>query len=220
MVSLGFCPNWFFHQSIIFELAFAIITLFVSLYSFKIYKIAKEKSAILFGMAFLLFSASYFIQSILNIGILYELSQNVDVLQQVSQVVNLGLNALYTHMIFMLLGLILIILITLKPRNIKVFLLLGLISILPIYLGKDPIYTFFIISSTYLLFISHNYLKNYIENKQLNTFLVFIAFLLLFLSDIHFIFSLNHSLFYVIGHYLELASYILILLNLIMVLKK
>jgi hypothetical protein len=220
MVSLGFCPNWFFHQSIIFELAFAIITLFVALYSFKIYKASREKSAILFGMAFLLFSASYFVQSILNIGILFELSQNVDILQQVSQVFNLGLNALYTHMIFMLLGLILITLISLKPRNIKIFLLLALVSILPIYLGKDPIYTFFIISSTYLLFISHHYLKNYLEKKQFNTLLVFVAFLLLFLSDVHFIFSINHSLFYVIGHFFELASYVLILLNLIMVFKK
>jgi hypothetical protein len=214
MVSLGFSPSWFFQQSIFFELAFAVITLVVALYSFKIYKLSKEKSIMLFGAAFLLFSFSYFVQSALNVGILYELSKNVDVLQKASQVVNLGLNALYTHMIFMIAGLTLITFITLKTKSPRIFLLLLSMSLLPIYLSKDPIHTFFVISSTYLIFITYSYLKNYVENKKKSTLLVFLAFLLLFLSDIHFIFAINHHIFYVIGHFLELVAYIFILVNL------
>ena len=220
MVSLGFCPNWFFQYSIFFELAFAIITLFVSLQSFKIYKLSKEKSPMLFGIAFLLLSFSYFIQSALNIGILYKLSQNVDVLHNISQVINLGVNALFTHMIFTIAALVLLVFITLKTKSTKTFILLLTISLLPIYLGRDPVHTFFVLSSTFLVFITYHFLRNYLKNKQIPTFLVFIAFLLLLLSDIHFILSINHKIFYVLGHFLELFAYLFILINLIWVLKK
>ena len=124
MVSLGFSPDWFFKYGIAFELVFAIITLFVAIYSFKIYKISKEKSTALFGFAFLLFSASYVIQSILNLGILYELSSNVQILQKVSQSINLGFSALYSHMILIMAGLVILSLLCFKTRNLKLLLLL------------------------------------------------------------------------------------------------
>ena len=220
MVSLGFCPNWFFQYSIFFELAFAIITLFVAFQSFRIYKLTKEKSPMLFGVAFLLLSLSYFIQSTLNFGILHKLSQNVDVLQNISQVINLGLNALYTHMIFTLAALVLLIFITLKTKSPKTFILLLTISLLPIYLGRDPVHTFFVLSSTFEVFIAYHYLRNYLKNRHIPNLLVFIAFLLLLISDIHFIFSLNHNIFYVLGHFLELFAYLFILINLVWGLKK
>jgi hypothetical protein len=220
MVSLGFCPNWFFQYSIFFELAFAVITLFVALQAFKVYKLSKEKSPMLFGIAFLLLSFSYFIQSALNIGILYKLSQNVNVLHNISQVINLGMNALYTHMIFTLAALVLLVFITLKTKSPKIFILLLTISLLPIYLGRDPVHTFFVLSSIFELFIAYHYLMNYLKNKYIPNFLVFAAFFLLLVSDIHFIFSLNHKIFYVLGHFLELFAYLFILINLVWVLKK
>jgi len=220
MVSLGFCPNWFFQYSIMFEIAFAIITLFVALYSFRVYKLSKEKNTMLFGVAFLFLSISYFVQSALNIGILYELSKNIDILSKVSEVINLGLNALYTHIVFTIIALTILVFITLKTKSLRIFLILLFISILPIYLGKDPLYSFYVISSTYLIFINYHYLKRYIEKRHIHNLIVFIAFMLLFLSDLHFIFSINHQIFYVLGHYFELATYILLLINLIWVLKK
>ena len=220
MVSLGFSPSWFFHHSIAFELIFAVITLFVAIYSYKIYKLSKERSAQLFSLAFLAFSFSYFIQSILNIGILYKLSENIQVFQKVSESVNLGLNALFVHMLFIITGLIILTTIFFKAKRIKLFLLLLAISIIPIYLGKEPLNIFFILSTIYLVFITLHYLKNYFKKGTTSKFIVFTAFLLLFLSNISYILSTQQTIYYVVAHFLELFTYILLLINLILVSKK
>ncbi len=220
MFSLGYSPEWFFQQSIMLELVFAIITLLVALFSFKIYNLSKQRSAIWFGAGFLLFSISYFIQSMLNIGILYRLSENVQVIGEVRQIINLGLTALNLHMILMITGLVILTHISLKEKSFRNFLLLLAVTLTPIYLSKDAVFLFFIISSILLAFLTLTYLQNYTSNKKFNTYLVFSAFLLLFLSNIHFVFTATDKLFYVIAHYFELFSYTLILTNLILVLKK
>ena len=65
MANLFLIPKWFFGYGVAFELIFAIITLAVALYSFKVYKLSNQNQPKLFGIAFLFFSISYFIQSIL-----------------------------------------------------------------------------------------------------------------------------------------------------------
>ncbi len=220
MVSLGYCPEWFFHQSITLELVFALITFLVAIFSFKIYNLSKEKKAIWFGTGFLLFSFSYFLQSILNIGILYRLSETVDIVQKASNVMNLGLTALHIHMILMIAGLVILTHISLKEKSFRNLLLLLAVTITPIYFSQNAVFLFFIISSILLGFLTLTYLLNYRTNRKFNTYLVFSAFLLLFLSNIHFVFSFTDKIFYVIAHYFELFSYLLILTNLILVLKK
>lgn len=220
MVSLGYCPEWFFHQSIGLELVFALITFLVAIFSFKIYNLSKEKKAIWFGTGFLLFSISYFVQSVLNIGILYRLSETVEVVQKASSVVSLGLTALHIHMILMITGLVILTHISLKEKSFRNFLLLLAVTITPIYFSQNAVFLFFVISSILLAFLALTYLLNYTENRRFNTYLVFSAFTLLFLSNIHFVFSVTDTIFYVIAHYFELFSYLLILTNLILVLKK
>ncbi len=220
MVSLTFGPEWFFHQSIVFEVIFAIITLLVAFYSFKIYKLTKEKAPLLLGFGFLSFSISYIIQSFLNLGIMYKLSKTVEVFQEASKVINLGLSAQNIHILLMITGLAIISYISLKSKNPKTILLLLSISIYSIFSSKNPVLNFLFISVIYLIFISYYYLSNYSKIGKTSVLLVFLTFALLLFSNISYIVALEKELFYVMGHFLELAAYIIIFINLKILMKK
>jgi len=58
------------------------------------------------------------------------------------------------------------------------------------------------------------------RRKQKKNLLVLLAFCFLLFGSVHFLVSVNHALFYVIGHFLELIAYVLILTNLLLLMKK
>ena len=70
-----------------------------------------------------------------------------------------------------------------------------------------------------MIFITWHFIKNYMNKKHPNTLLIALAFLFLLFGSFHFLISVDHQLFYAIGHILELFAYLLILLNLYLVRK-
>ncbi|MBR9704815.1 hypothetical protein GOV12_05360 [Candidatus Pacearchaeota archaeon] len=220
MAIISLVPNWFFGLDIIFELAFAIITFFLSLYAFKIYKLSDQKQSRLFGISFLLFSISYFIQSIINLSILTKFGENIHVLIKLKEISLLNYIGIYTHLIFFLIGLLTLTYMTFKIQNKKLYILLFLVSMLSLFLSMNKIYWFYFLASIFLIFIVIHYFNNYVRYKQVNNLLVLIAFIMLLFGHIHFIFSVNHAFFYVIGHFLELGAYILILISLLRMFRK
>lgn len=211
--------NWFFGYDIVLELFFAFITLLVSIYSFKVYKLSKQNHPRLFGLAFLSFSIAYFIQSILNYLILSELNKTVCTaikLQDVGILTNLGM---ISHMVFFLIGLITLTYMTLKIKSKTTYFILLISSFISFFLVINKIYWFYVFASLLLIFIAGFYFSNFIKHKQGKTFIVFLAFLFLLFGNIHFIFSVNHLLYYEIGHFLELLAYFLVLTNILLVLK-
>jgi len=212
-------PNWFFGYDAILELFFAVITLAVALYAFKVYKLSNQEQPKLFGLAFLAFSISYFIQSILNYLIITEAAQAVCEVVKIQSVALFNAIGIYIHMFFFIIGLVTLAYMTLKINSPKTYLILLASFLLSFFVVANKIPWFYMVSSLLLVFISLHYLFNFIKNKQTKTFLVFLAFLLLLFGHLHFIFSLNHVIYYAMGHFLELVAYILILINLVLVLK-
>ena len=127
---------------------------------------------------------------------------------------------IYAHMIFMMIGLATLVYMTFKTKKYRILWLLISTSLLVLMLSKKTLYTFFLLSTIYLIFISWHFIENYLKNKQTKTLLVAIAFLFLLFGRIHFMFSINHDVFYAIGHVLELFAYLFILWNLCLVRKK
>jgi hypothetical protein len=212
-------PAWFFNYVILFDLAFAIITFIVGLFAFKIYKLSNQKQSKLFGIAFIFISIHYFIQSFLNYSIISKLNENICNFMKLESVNYFNTLGTYSHMILLMIGLITLVYMTLKIKSPEVYSLFLIISFIPILFASNKLFLFYALSSLFLIYISIHYLKNYINNKQPKTLLVLIAFLFLLFGSIHFIFSVDHSTYYIIGHFLELIAYILILINLILVLK-
>jgi hypothetical protein len=220
MVSISFIPDWFFGNGMIFELAFAIITLAVSLYSFKIYKLSSDRHSKHFGYAFLFFSISYFIQFILNIAMLFEFNEAILNIIEFRSVITLDVFYIFTHMILFTLGLVTLCYMVLNVKNKLVYVGMVIASALIILFSVNQINIFYIFSSLLLLFITIYYLRNYIRDSRNKSTLMLIAFLALLFGHLHFIFLMNHTVYYIIGSFLELVAYILILINLLRVLRR
>lgn len=220
MPTLSFAPNWFFAYGLAFGLAFAAISLAVSIYSFKIYKLSGQRQSKLFGVAFLLFSISYFIQFFLNVAIVSKLSERILNIIQFQSVITLNTLSIFVHMVLFTLGLVTLIYMISGVKNKWMYLGLMFFSVLFLFLSANKINFFYIFSSLLLVIISIYYFQHSIKHKSVNSILIVIAFFLLLIGHIHFIFLINNNIEYVLGSFLELGAYILILINLFRVLRK
>jgi hypothetical protein len=220
MAHLAFIPEWFFAYGLVFGLAFAIITLAVSLYSFKIYRLSGQRQSKLFGTAFLFFSISYFIEFFLNLSIVSELNEKIISLIDFQNIITLTNLSIVIHMILFTLGLVTLFYMILNVKNKWIYSGLMLASVLFLLFSANKIIYFFIISSLLLIIISIYYFQHSIKHKNSKSIPIVLAFFFLLVGHIHFIFSINYEIEYVLGSFLELAAYILVLVNLLRVLKK
>src|SRR3989344_3870788 len=157
MTSFYVVPKWFYGVDVALEIAFALITMFVAIVAFKMFKITDEEQFEFFGVSFGFISFAYFLWAIINLFV-------------VSQLTN-GLRGLTLYELH------------------------------------------------FFRFLLAHYGLEYRKKPTHSKFLVFIAFLLLFISHAGFLLSGQHYVFYVLGHLFNLTAYIIILVNLILVLK-
>ena len=213
-------PSWFLGYDVVLEFIFAAITLTVASLGFRIYKKTSQKQAFYLAWAFMLMGISNLIQSVVNLLIISELNETTSLVTQLTEITSFNLFGLYVHMTFMLLGLSLLAFMTLKTKNIRALVLLIGLTLLSLILSKNHVVMFYALSALLLLTISEYYIKNFFKNKQTKTLLIAIAFVLLLMGSIRFLFVINHQSFYFIGHLIELVAYILVLINFFMVLKR
>lgn len=220
MVLSYLSPSWFFGYDVFLEILFAITAIIISLFAFKIYKATNQNQIKLFGISFAFISLSYVLQSIFNYLAIEELNETYNLLSEMQTIIWFKAIGLYAHMLFMIIGLAILVYMTFKTKKIRVLWLLIVISLLGIFFSINMLYMFFLFSSIYLLILLFYFANNYFQNKQKKTLLIATAFLFMFFSSVHFLISVDHQLFYAIGHILELVAYILILINFYLVLYK
>ena len=218
MAGLYIIPEWFLGYDIALNLLFGIITLIVSLYAFKIYRLSSLKQSKLFGISFSFISISYFVQSFLTIILLSKIHVNKIIsLTYFNTLYNL---ALYLHILLFIIGLVTLVYMTLNVNSKKIFSLILLLSLSPFLFTHDALHLFHMVSSLLLVFIFYHYMLNLLNKKSLKNFLVTSAFGLIFISSIIFMLALNYSIYYVIGDVIALVAYLLILINLIIIIGK
>src|SRR3989344_406130 len=194
-------PAWFSGFDALFELFFAVISLTISYFAYKIYQLSDQRPVKLHSFSFLFISLAYVARSMSNF------LPFLDVI------------SIYTHIILFLTGLSILLYMTLKPNRTTFWVLLAA-TLLSLVFINNTLLAYYILSSVYLALISWHYIQNFLSNRQTKTLLVALAFIFLFFGSFHFFMSVNHELFYVIGYFLELSAYLLILANLYLVLKK
>ena len=214
----------FFRYNLVFGLIFLIITLLVSIFAYKVYKLTKQDQLRLFSLAFLGFSLAYAVRSLIEFITFSKLNvMLVDGMgrREIAEVI-FPLRAVseYAFMLFFIGGLILLTYMTFKTKNRPMlFLLFGTVS-LSLLLNPLPLFLFHILASLFFIIIVVHYYKNYQSKKKLQTFLVFIAFVFLLLCNITLIFSVRHPNSFTLGRILELIAYFFILTDLILIYKK
>lgn len=212
-------PHWFAGYNAILEMMFFVITLLVGAYALKVYQLSGQRQSKLFGISFLLISAAYFVQSILNFAASYSMAEGCS-MQSMTAVHSLSNFGIYAHMILFMTGLITLAYMTLKIKGIKAYGLFLAAILAVLLLSSNKLYFFYALSSILLIYISFYYLRNYLKSRKISALIIFAAFLFLLFGKIHFIFSIDHGTFYVAGHLLEFVAYTLILINLVTAIRR
>ncbi len=220
MVNLALVPDWFFGYDIILELIFVAITLAVSWYAFKTYKLTGESRSKLFSISFILISLGYFALSLVNFVVFYRAETGISNYLNFLKIQVFEQIGIYIYMILFLSGLLTLAYMTFEKRSKKMYVTLFSLLFVSFVLTAEISFFFYIVSAIFLMVILWYYVKNYLEKKRLNTGLVMSAFILLFIGRSQFIFSQIDKVFYPLGHFLELAAYILILSSLVLAMKK
>ncbi len=213
-------PTGFIRFDVIFSLAFAIVTALVSAYAYRLYKLTSQKGLALFSGAFLSISVAYIIQTIFNFIIRYRIGELISRLARREAVFPLKILSAYFYTIFFAIGLVLLTYMTLKTNKTRILALLLGVVILPIIITQQALRIFHITALVLLLFISYFYYTNYTKHKNLQSLLILLAFIFLFMSNIQFAISLRQRLFFIAARSLELVAYSCILISLGLINKK
>jgi hypothetical protein len=211
-------PPWFIGFDIIIQFLFAIVSIAVAVYAYKVYKISKEKNIEQFSLGFLFISISYILMALVTLFIYFQISGGPREIA-IEHLQLTGLVGLILYMSLFIIGLINLFWVNNKKNKKETYFLIIILGLLAVFTNFNYIAAFHLTASIILLFINFHYAKDYIKNKNHKTLLVFIAFIFLFLGHAEFLFPVTYSE-YVIAHLLELVSYTLILVSLIRTLRK
>jgi len=211
-----FIPDWFFSFSVGMELLFALITLAVAVAGAKIYFISKEKDIWRFSVGFFMISISYAAWAALNAHIAADLNKGEYLFSLINPPLMHIIGA-YVYMIFFIAGLVTLAFATFKSEKDKdsiYYVLLGL-ALTAVVASYSKFVTLRIVSLFLITFLAYHYFTEWYSNRNRKTYMIFIAFILLTLSNIFFIFIISSEFTYVAGHVLELGAYSLIFYTLV-----
>jgi len=220
MAELIFSPPWFFSIDIIFQFLSLLIVLFIGLYSFKIYKLTKKVNYKYLFLAFISLTIAFLFKSFINLSLYYHLLTRFGLVKENVVLYIVQVFALLFYVLFTLSGYLILVALTHKITNLKLISLLLLLMIFGVVVGQNSQNFFHFLSVILLLFyIAPYFFNNYKTNLSLKSFLVFACFLLLAISHLMFLFEVISKQLYVLGASLMIISYLLLLVNLILVFK-
>lgn len=211
-------PGSFYLDSVVLQFLFAIVTILVSYYSYRIYRISGEKDDGLFSLSFFFISVSYWSWLVFTYFVLEPVGKFVYTIDlQNSNFI--GLIPIYVHLSFFIIGFSNLVYMKLRVSNQYVYALILCLTLPFLFVAYRLIDFTYIISSVLLFFISLLYIRDYRMRKNRKLFPLIIAFSLLFFSTICFIFGDNYQSFYVMGHLFMALSYLIILIKLVALFK-
>ena len=222
-----FSPAWFYGKDLIFDAISTIVLFLISYFSFRCYRIAKEKKTHLYlSISFLMMALAFIAKIIVNYGLYFmNIGQYAANIIQLTQPRLWSSTAPYTlgvlvFRMFTLFGLYLLYRISEKKgiswsdHAVMVYL----IAIL-VYFTQNLYYVFHATALVLLCFIVYNYMKLYLKNKNINTKTLAVSFGLLALSHAIFFFMRFDFRLYVIAEAIQLIAFIILLVMFIMVLN-
>lgn len=218
MENFLFTPLWFFGYDTTFNIISMLIALFIGIYSLKTYKLTKSNTYKYLSIAFMIIALSFFILTASNTLIYkYFLKPTIDIQKFIIVLTILKLGILGS-ILLSLIAYIIIIALTLKIDNIKTLFLIFLITLLAVLPATNRVFEFHLISVIILgLFGAPFFYKNLINYTKPTSVLVFLSFLLLATSHFFLLFMQHNGIYYVIGTGLQVISYLMLAVQLIMV---
>ncbi len=219
LVELIFSPRWFFGVDNLLDLFSLVVTLLISIYSFRFYKFSGKRNYKYFGISFLLITMAFLAKIVTN-AILYSptITYWVHNLSIITQRIMSQSNILFIlgHLAFrflFLLGLFSVYWVLSKSRERNKFPLI-IYLLAAATLGSAYSYVLFALTSiVILLYIVHYYQLAYRKKKTGPALLTLLGFVLILLSQLIFIFIFLDLKMYVLSEIVQLAGYLLLFYN-------
>ncbi|MBI2208623.1 hypothetical protein HYU50_03940 [Candidatus Woesearchaeota archaeon] len=226
--SYVFSPNWFYGFDSIIELIAILVSILLVYYSYKCFKLTKEKKYLYFSAAFLSLTFG-FIAKIIGTLAIYKPSITRTALGSSIHEAFTGLTpyninaiALVMHFFFMLLGFMILFLIIsrLTWKNQRVIALLVYFVFIATWLSIIHYQLFYFTSFVLLSLITYSYYQNYREVKSKKAGFVTIAFGILLISQAFFVFVIYSRIVYVLAELIQLLGFVYLLIPFILIFRK
>ncbi len=225
MYRLFYTPIWFNGWDLMFEAVGLVISLLISAYSFRLYRLSKENKFGYFSLAFILVFLGIFFKMFTS-GVLYNAPLREGVAIVLQPALGQGLEfadlfyraAFFLEMVTLLGAWLLIFFISQKSRErltkyyelSQITLFVYLILLISV-VSNFNFFVFYLTSVVILSMTVLNYYKSYLNKKNENTFRVMLGFMFILFSNIFFVFVFLFESFYVIGEVLLLIGFLLLL---------
>lgn len=204
-------PVWFYGMDIALDFLFAIVTLALAWFAFKVYRQMRNMPARLFALAFGCIGASFLTQSLFNTAAVAVIYGNYTFIEKLSYVTFFDSWAMNLHMVLYLLGLAVLLFMTFRNTTYRVLSVVLLMTIIALLLSVQMSLVFHALSIIYLFFICWYFVDNYNAKKQFKALIIATAFCLLLVSHL---FAMSGRVgWYVTGTLVELGAYLLLTWN-------
>ncbi len=216
-------PVWFFGIDGVFEGLAFIVALLLAIYAYRAYKLTHDKRFSLYALSFLAITLGQGIRAVTDLLMHSNLENElpyIAFLPHLQSTPLLFTAGYFLHILFMLLGLMILSCYAMKVKDIKVFCVMAF-SLLPLMLLVTSVYlAFHYLGLLFCAFIAYSYWKYWCTKKIRPTCLVFIGFLFMALSYVQFLADTVFRVLYISAHLTQLAGYLCLLAALFMVLRK
>lgn len=213
-------PTWFYGMDAVIQLFGAIVALTLAFYGYKAYKLSKDRKYLLFSLAFFLLSLDLIIYAILiPAGFVYYSFYSglyVGMLLQLARLLN------FLFIAATLLAYTLLIAVYSKINRADTITLVSVLTIIISgFIYRYQSFTGFNLVSVLLLtFIMAYTCHNCVTRKTRSSTSVFVAFILLALGHLFFVGAGISPVAFLLGHILQLAGYLSLLIGLLYMLGK
>ncbi len=225
MITLVFSPQWFYGVDIIFEILAVIVTLIISLYSFKLYKFTNERSHKYFAVFFMTFAASFLAKIMTNFVLYYQQTVKT-ALEPVIIKYNLLSKSMFffqtgydVHRFLMLIGLLGIYWLVSKSQDNELRWLISFLLLIITLFSFQTYFVFHFVAAILLGFIVKHFksICNRVSKKSIvHARLNLLAFTLLLFSQVVFIFTWLNTGIYVVAEIIQLAGFTTFLINMLL----
>jgi len=223
-MKIVFTPDWFLTSDILIDTFSLVILLLLFSLAFKSYKVSKNKSSLYLGLGFLLIGLAE-ISTILTKIVLYydtSITSQIGMAIVTSNIVSTVDIFYYIGFFFsrllVLLGLYVIYKIPYEAKITKDFLIILYLIFVTALLSHSLYYFYHLTALIFLASIIDNYRKTYQKTKLKTTKILVVAFSIMALSQIIFLFS-KLAYIYAIAQMVQLLSYAILLVLIVKIIK-
>lgn len=201
-----FVPEWFYlFSGLVYLLTFAI-SIFVSYFSFKLYRITSSKSHALLSVSFLLIAIAFAVITITS-TFTYEQSESLN-----QSIFNLNTSAYNIYYFLTLAAYLFLVMINLPKKDDRLYMFV------PLWFISSS--QFHLVALMFLIYISARTVFNFFKVKTEDAFLVMLAFLMITLFHVFLLLMPFGVELYLVAHVFLIAGFLSLLTMLIRVTRK